>query len=305
MKWVLNPPVHLTNINIDYLYSMKQALSFLFLVVLSFGLHAQEAHSLLWKISGNGMAKPSYIFGTIHLICPSDYLWTDKMEQSFRACSKACFEMDLDDSSVMTAAAVSFIDPTGKKIKDYYTPADYQRLKKFIKDSIGMDISMMQAMKPVALQSIISMRSVKCKDAVSYEETLMKKAKANNMDVVGLEPVSEQINALDDMPADTVAKELLAAITDFTASKTEFSGLIDAYRSQDLTLLYNKITGSKSLDGSINVLLNDRNKRWISRMGDKMHSGPVFFAVGAGHLAGPEGVLALLRKAGYNIQAVN
>lgn len=283
---------------------MKRYLSLLLFVLISIAVHAQDAHTLLWKISGKGMAQPSYIFGTIHLICPNDYLWTDKMEQSFKACRKACFEMDLDDSSVMTAAAVGFIDPSGKKIKDYYAPADYARLKKFMKDSIGMDMFMLQSMKPVALQSIISMRSVKCGNAVSYEETLMKKAKINDMEVIGLEPVSEQMNALDEMPSDTVAKELLESIDDFSSSKKEFAELITAYRSQDLQLLYAKITGSKSLDGSINVLLNDRNKRWISRMTDKMRTGPVFFAVGAGHLAGPEGVLALLRKAGYTVEPV-
>lgn len=283
---------------------MKRYLKLLLFVLVAISTRAQERHSLLWKISGKDMAQPSYVFGTIHLICPSDYLWTDKMEASFKSCRKACFEMDLDDSAVMTAAAVGFIDPSGKKIKDYYTLADYVRLKKFMKDSIGMDMFMLQSMKPVALQSIISMRAVKCTNAVSYEETLMKKARTNDMEVIGLEPVSEQLNALDEMPADTVARELLEAVDGFAESKREFADLITAYRSQDLQLLYAKITGSKSLDGSINVLLNDRNKRWIARMTEKMRTGPVFFAVGAGHLPGTEGVLSLLRKAGYTVEPV-
>ncbi len=295
----------LTNINIAYLYAMKKIL-ILVSVILSLAALAngQEAKTLLWKVSGNGLAKPSYLFGTIHLICPSDYMWTEKMQQSFVACNKVCFEMDLDDEETMTAASVGFIDPSGKKLKDHFKPADYQRLQKFMKDSIGMDMFMLQAMKPIALESIISMKSVKCKDAMSYEETLMKKANEHKMEVIGLEPASEQINALDHMPADSVVISVMELVDSFAKSKREFNELMAAYKAQDLPLLYQKITGVGGVGDGIGVLLNDRNKRWIDRMAVKMKGNAVFFAVGAGHLAGKDGIIALLRHAGYTVEPV-
>src|SRR6478672_9691055 len=53
--------------------------------------------SLLWRITGRGLTKPSYLFGTIHMVCPGDYLWTDAMKKGLAACKKVCFEMDMDD----------------------------------------------------------------------------------------------------------------------------------------------------------------------------------------------------------------
>lgn len=287
-----------------YLYTMKRII----LVAVIIGVHlataAQEAKTLLWRVSGNGLAKPSYLFGTIHLICPSDYVWTDKMQQSLDACNKVCFEMDLDDQETMTAASAGFIDPSGKKMKDYFKPADYQRLQKFMKDSIGMDMFMLQAMKPIALESIITLKTINCKNAVSYEETIMKKAQQDKKEILGLEPASEQISALDNAPADSVAMQVMELVDSFTKSKREFDELIKAYKAQDLPLLYQKITGVGGVGDGIGVLLNDRNKRWIDRMTAKMKGNSVFFAVGAGHLAGSEGIIALLRKAGYKVEPV-
>src|SRR6218665_1169628 len=54
-----------------------------------------DQNSLLWKISGNGLTKPSYVFGTIHLICESDYFWNPVMEEALKATEKICMEMDM------------------------------------------------------------------------------------------------------------------------------------------------------------------------------------------------------------------
>lgn len=260
--------------------------------------------SLLWRISGHGLAKPSYLFGTIHLICPEDYLWTDKMKQSLSACDKVCFEMDLDDTKLMMSASNGFIATDGRKLKDYYTPEQYQQLKKFMKDSVGMDIGMLQQMKPIALESIISMKTTKCMNPVSYEETIMKTAKATEMEVLGLEDPSEQIGALDSMPSDSVAKEVFEGVRDFTKNKKEYNDMVMAYKKQQLTVLYDKITTVKGQGDDMRVLLDDRNKRWIGRMTVKMNKNSIFFAVGAGHLPGKTGVINLLRSAGYKVEAV-
>lgn len=265
------------------------------------GLNEQ---SLLWRISGNGLATPSYLFGTIHLICPEDYLWTDKMKQSLSACDKVCFEMDLDDTKLMMSASEGFIATDGRKLKDYYSPEQYLQLKKFVKDSIGMDIGMLQQMKPIALESIISMKTTKCINPVSYEETIMKTAKETEKEILGLEDPSEQIGALDSMSSDSVAKEVFEEIRDFVKNKKEYNDMVTAYKRQQLTVLYDKITTVKGQGDDMRVLLDDRNKRWIDRMRIKMTKNSIFFAVGAGHLPGKTGVINLLRSAGYKVEAV-
>lgn len=280
-------------------------LSTLFLLLFAGKAGADENDkSLLWRVSGNGLTKPSYLFGTIHLICPDKYLWTNNMKDALAASDKVCFEMDLDDRAVLMEASGGFMDTTGKKLKDYYTAEQYATLKKFIKDSLKMDIGMFQTMKPIALQSLIEMKSTRCKDAISYEERIMQTAKEQGKEVLGLEAASEQISVLGSLPDDTVAQGMLNDIKNFSANRSDYDVLVTAYTQQDLPELYNKIAKTKELGGDMAAFLDDRNKRWIPRMKPIMAHSAVFFAVGAGHLLGDNGVITLLRKAGYKVEPV-
>ncbi len=266
--------------------------------------NGDKSKSLLWRITGKGLAKPSYLFGTIHLICPDDYLWTDAMKNSLSASEKVCFEMDLDDHETMLAASEGLMDTSGKTLKDYFTPEQYRRLKKFVKDTIGMDIFMFQSMKPMALQSVIEMKATQCTMPVSYEETIMKTALADKKEILGLEAPQEQITALESMPADSVARDMMDDIDNFNKSRQEYAELVRAYKNQELPELYRMITASENMGASMGPVLDDRNKRWIPRMAVKMSASSVFFAVGAGHLAGDVGVINLLRKAGYTVEPI-
>jgi uncharacterized protein YbaP (TraB family) len=261
---------------------------------------------LLWRISGKQMAKPSYLFGTMHLICRSDYIWTAAMTTSLDKSEKVCFEMDLDDTNVMVEATSGLIDSTGKKLSDYFTPTQYELLKQYVKDSVGIDISYMEHMKPVALQTLLSAQNSICSDAVSYEDSIMKIAQAAHKEILGLEEAREQLTALESIPTDTVIKELIdIAEHKDDNSETEYKQMVTAYKAQDLAALYKIMIDSKELQEEMGIFLDDRNKRWIPRMTDKMRDSSVFFAVGAGHLWGNNGVISLLRYAGYQVEAVH
>lgn len=257
--------------------------------------------SLLWRINGKNLSQPSYLFGTIHLICANDFLWTRKMQESFNKSEKVCFEMDLDDAGAMMRASMGLMENGGKKLKEYFNDDQYRILEKYVHDSLGMDIGMFEQMKPVALLSMIGTSGVSCENAVSYEDSIMKIAQAGNKEIWGLEDPKEQLDALATLPIDTVIKQIIDAIQNNVSDEKEFGELISAYKTQDLPALYNLLNSSKELKDDLAVFLDDRNKKWIPRMADKMNTNSVFFAVGAGHLYGPNGVIALLRKDGYTV----
>lgn len=261
-------------------------------------------NSLIWMVSGNGLQQPSFLFGTIHLICPQDYIWTKKMKKSFNAAKVVCFEMDLDDRNTMLAAAAGFIDTGNKTLKDYFTSAQYKKLYKFVRDSIGIDINMLPQMKPIALESLISMHVTDCGHAISYEDSIMRMALKAKKHIEGLETPDQQLMALNSIPSDSVVSELLADVDNFNQTKAEFKQLIATYRSQNLQELYNMITGSKGIGQDKSVLLDDRNVQWISKMQQMMQQNPTFFAVGAGHLWGDKGLITLLRSKGYTVEPV-
>ncbi len=287
----------------------KKFISYLLLPFLIFGsCKAKEKpagnNSLLWRISGKGSAKPSYLFGTIHLLCPDDYLWTAAMKASLKSTAEVCFEMDMDDPKVLMAATEGMGENDGKLLKDYFTPEQYNKLATFTKAEFGMDLSAMQQMKPVMLQMLFTTKAVSCAIPVSYEANIMEEAKKQGKEIVGLEAPEEQLAVLNTLKEDSVVDGLMQLTDSFAESKAQYAAMLDAYKKQDLPGLYQQIQGSKELGEDMGAFLNDRNVKWIPRMTKIMKGHPVFFAVGAGHLWGNHGVITLLRKAGYTVEPV-
>lgn len=257
---------------------------------------------LLWQISGKGLTKPSYLFGTIHLICPTDFFWTETMKKSLDKSDKLCLEMDMDDMGVMMTAAAGFMDKTGKKLHEYFTPEQYTLLSNYVKDSLGMNIASFEMMKPIALQSLMAIRSTSCDGAISYEDTIMKVAVNQKKEVMGLETPEEQITALESIPVDSVISGLMDAIENKNDDKKEYAEMVAAYKIQDITKLHSMIVQSEEYGDLTNTLIDVRNKKWIDRMSGMMNKSSVFFAVGAGHLWGDSGVIKLLRAQGYKVE---
>jgi uncharacterized protein len=260
--------------------------------------------SLLWKITGGGMKYPSYVFGTIHMLCQKDYLWTAAMKKSLRSCKEVCFELDMDDPTVMMQVAMGMVDNSGRKLKDYFSPEDYAIVEKFVKDSLRLNIDQFQQMKPAVLQSMFATKALNCKSPVSYETNIMSEAKALKMQVTGLEEPSEQLELFNGMVEDSVVKELVAMAKDYSKERNEYQKMLKAYKQQDLALLYQIIEEGKVAGGTTEQFLDERNEKWIDRMQERMEQKPVFFAVGAGHLWGDKGIIQLLKNTGYTLEPV-
>ncbi len=264
-----------------------------------------EAQSLLWKISGKGLKQPSFLFGTMHLICPADYLWTNAMQQAFKKCKAVCFEMDMDDPQVMMDIALGMMNTSGKTLKDYFTEADYALLVQYLKDSVDVDASLFQQLKPAALLSLFAIPGVQCKEPISYETKLQEMAKKNAKEIIGLEEAKEQIALLDAIPEDTIAAEIISTIiTRKKQDEPDYQTLIAAYKNQNTEALFELIETAEKTGTDLDAFLDERNKNWIPRMEDIVEQRPVFFAVGAGHLWGQNGLIYLLRKTGYTVTAV-
>ena len=169
-----------------------------------------------------------------------------------------------------------------------------------------MDISLVAQMKPVFLQTLMdTKKSMACANAISYEETISKTAESDHKQVLGLETAEEQLKVLETIPTDSVIKDINDQVQgDNEKGQQEYANILAAYMRQDLPSLYNQITTSADAGEDMGPLLDERNKKWIARMSEKMKGTSVFFAVGAGHLYGPNGVISLLRKDGYKVEAI-
>ncbi len=268
-------------------------------------VNAQPAsdHTLLWEISGNGISSPSYLYGTIHIICEEDFNVREKLKEKFKASQKIYLEIDMDDPSMnMKMMQLSMLQ--GKKLSDIFSDSDYHKLNIFFRDTIGMPLTLLNTMKPFVLFSILTLKTLPCSAQESYEMTFVKMAKEQNKEVLGLETIEEQMKIFDDMPDSVQVQMVMRYVNEFDEQRKEFAKMVEDYKRQDLDALYQSIMSSPDIAGSEEVLLFNRNERWIPIIEEAIQKGSVFFAVGAGHLPGANGIIALLRKKGYTVQGV-
>ncbi len=289
---------------------MKKHHAFKFLLVglmlSAIAVHAQAPteDALLWRIEGKGLTAPSYLYGTIHLICPSDFALSDTLKTCLTETDQLTLELDMDDPGMMMAMAKSMGMKEGTELKGLLPAADYERLGKYFKDSVRMNIAPFERAKPFMLVSILLNRVLTCQPQ-SYEMALMGLAKKQKVEVVGLESVEEQMAVFDSIPYTDQAKMVLSLIDSLPQARQEFSKMVAMYKAKDLDGLYAMTVKSTfGVEGNQKVLLTDRNERWIPLIEKQVAQKPTFIAVGAAHLGGATGVVALLRKQGYDVVAV-
>ncbi len=283
----------------------KGVLSCLFILV-AFWVQAQvpTENSLLWEIKTPGIEKPSFLFGTIHLICPVDFSLRDSVKATLARSEQVALEVDMDDPAMMSTMMKSMNMKEGNTLRNLVSATDYTRLAKFYQDSVGVSIAMLEKAKPFVLMGPLFNSILACQPQ-SYEMTLVELATKQKVEVIGIETLEEQMAIFDTIPYKDQVKTLLSMIDSLPQARGEFKQLVSLYKSENINELY-KITEKSSfgMDGNQEIMLFDRNRKWITRIEKIINQKPTFFAVGAAHLGGEKGVIALLRQAGYQIRPI-
>jgi len=291
---------------------MKHLLFYTVSTILFLGCTAQSDQSfvkqkndntLLWEISGNGLKKPSFLFGTFHLLCKDDIHFSDQLKKAMKSVDEVYMELKLDDPSIMLSGMMYMNMKNGKTLESLYTPEEYKRLENYFSDTLKMPMLLFQKAKPYFLVALLYPRMMDCPSPSGVEEELMKIAKDDKKEIKGLETMQFQASVFDSIPYEWQAKELLKNIDSFSVYKNEFETMLNFYKKQQMDSLKTMVGKSEfGSDKYDDLLLNNRNKNWVKQLKEIMKNKSVFVAVGAGHLVGDAGLISLLKKAGYNVE---
>jgi uncharacterized protein YbaP (TraB family) len=292
--------------------NMKKAIFYSLLMVFFLGCKAQKTptfvqqkngNTLLWEVSGNGLEKPSFLFGTFHLLCKQDIHFSDQLKKAVNYSNEIYMELDMDDPSTMLGGLMYMNMRGDTTLADLYTDKEYERLKNYFSDTLKMPLNLLQKAKPYFLVALLYPRMMNCSSPAGVEEELVNLAKEDKKEIQGLETMKFQASVFDSIPYEWQAKELLKNIDSFSVNKEEFETMLDYYKNQNMdsikTMLGKSEFGSDKYD---DLLLNDRNKKWVTKLDSIMKKESVFVAVGAGHLVGDKGLINLLRKQGYTVE---
>ncbi len=278
----------------------------LLIVCLSFlGLiGSAQQKGLLWKITSPKVAKPSYLYGTIHITCDASLAGPTK--KALSETEKLFLELDMDDPGLQMTMMQHMHMTGGKTLKSLLSEEDFKLLDDYMKRNLGMSAVLVNTVKPFMISAMFYPKMIEC-PMQSVEQELMKLSAQSQKEILGLETVNDQLAIFDAIPYEVQIEELIKSVkNDFVNDKAESAKLYETYATQDVELMYklaiesqNKITSEYD-----DVLLDKRNKSWIPVIETQLQKQPSFFAVGAAHLGGPNGVINLLRKAGYKVEVV-
>jgi uncharacterized protein YbaP (TraB family) len=275
------------------------------MLIIGFVANAQKLdNSLLWKISGNGLEKPSYLYGTMHAVCETNI--DDKVMKAFDETNQLYLEVDMDDPNLQASMMGGLMMKDGVTITSLITEEEAKKLDVFLQKNIGFSLKMINTFKPFSISSMYIPKLLDC-PMKAVDTELMNISVAQNEEVFGLETIEDQMAVFDKIPYDVQIEELLkSAETDLKKDKEEMKKMLTIYKSEDIEamLAFTKESENKLASDFEEELLINRNQNWIPIISKVAKEKPTFFGVGAGHLAGDEGVIKLLRKKGFKVEAV-
>ena len=274
--------------------------------------------ALLWRISGPGVSQESYLFGTIHIIPEEDYFLPKGMVAALNDSDEVVFEIDprqmQDPMAIM--GLMSKINMRGDtSLEDLLPKEEYDEVAAYFNAS-GMPFFIFKKMKPLFLsamvgQDIQAMQEGGGMDAAgtkSYELEMTKLAKAADKKITGLETMDFQLSLFDSIPYRGQAEMLYEAVRADKAGENdegenEMDRIVNMYKRKAIAEMAGSISEEgKGISRFEELLLTRRNKSWVPLIEAKIKGdAPKLFAVGAAHLGGEKGVIALLRQEGYTV----
>lgn len=279
-------------------------------------IHAQ----LLYRISGNRLTEPSYILGTCHT---ADVSFVDSipgLRKTMKATKQVYGETDMNAKSEPTTDELDkfILLPKGMTLDSLLSADDMKRLTAFMIDSCKMDSDKVELyfdLKPFPLAIYLSLKcdgfdKTKTSDSgLCFDDYFQKEALAQGKEIGGLETANLQYKLICEHFSLNRQKELLMCMVNNHKRPEEKGGTLKTYYSQDLDAIWREFNDNIDEDCGYTSqetveMLGVRNLAWMKKIPSVMNQKPTLFVVGVLHLPGSAGVLNLLRKAGYTVEAV-
>ncbi|HUP12452.1 MAG TPA: TraB/GumN family protein, partial [Niastella sp.] len=195
----------------------------------------QLDNTLLWKISGNGLSRSSYLYGTMHVLCAGDATVSDSLKLAIKYADQIYFELDMDNMGEMLGAMKYLRMNDGKKLSELLTKEEYARVETYFKNNaVPLPLTMMNRFKPYFISSLIGEQMMTCSQKNGMEELIMRESKQYHKEIKGLETTEFQASIFDSIPYEKQAKDLVSYIDSIDSYKAVTMEMVEVYRQQDL-----------------------------------------------------------------------
>lgn len=285
---------------------MQKNLLLVVLLLFLYGCGDSYEKTTLWKIEGNGLSAPSYLFGTIHIGC--NLKLRKKVLRALEETDVLVLEVDPKDYWDDSETEEEFIQiPDGKSLRDYMSADEYSLVREYLFDMLEFDLDYYATAHPIQLGVTTVPPELRCYEHDSYERVLADAAYESEKETGGLETTEFQRETIATASVEEHVNYLIkAAKSGKPTSSDPLRMLVIHYKNQDLDGLSRIIFSDKYFKSyrMNETLLDKRNANWIPKIDSMVHKKPSLVAVGVGHLIGEKGLIKLLEEQGYELTPV-
>lgn len=259
-----------------------------------------KENSVLWKIEHPNLEKASYVYGTLHMMCESDFNIPEKVTLVMNEVEDLALEVNISDPAEMKS--IQSMMASAKPVSQEVSKEQFQKLNALIQEKLGVPLKQIDSYGLSTINMIMASKMLPC-DTLKYMETeLIQIATAKGLTINSLETGETQMKYINKgYPSSFAYQQILL----FDKYKSDFRKTIHFYKDEDLTQAVALLTKEEYMDANaIEYILTRRNEDWVAKMPEMMKTKQTLFAVGAAHLVGDQGILNLLIKKGYTVTAV-
>ena len=286
--------------------------------LLTFTLKSQ---SLLWIIEGNGLKKPSYMYGSLHTICKKDFKWDRKLNAVCDYTKQVYFEIDVDNLfEYFRFKKLDKVQDENYSLRQYYSDDDYNLVERYFKDSLHVNLDKKSNRSPLFLMTNYTGKVFKqvCRNRYSYEAEFARLFPAGSLllentgRIFGLETAAERDRIINQLPYERQANLLLEQIKSIYEMNVDksvidfgYNEMVKLYFEMDIDKIHSFTVQDSQNDDYHKVIIDDRNLLWLGKIPAIASQKSTLFVVGAAHLGGEKGLVNLLKQQGFTVRPLS
>ncbi|MBL6449531.1 TraB/GumN family protein [Fulvivirga sp. 29W222] len=271
-------------------------------------INDNNTHAVLWKISGNGLSKPSYLYGIVNFLPKKEYSVPRKVKNAMKDCEVFATKLISDNSSQKKFNKAVRI-PNDGWINDYLTDDELNQLRLLLmmrfdvrEHAYHFNYSRLQPIILVTTTTALNLD----KNIIFPEEELSDIARKNKMTTKGLGTIQEEINAFEKFPIKDQVEALKYTVNNFEQHLKNYDQLVKFYIEEENLEKVKEETLKATNESKPfqQYYYSERVKNWYPEIKKTIQNNSTFFALGAPFLSGKGGLIQMLKQEGFEVQPI-
>jgi uncharacterized protein YbaP (TraB family) len=276
--------------------------------ILASGAAAQtRGRTFLWKVQSGGSVM--YLAGSVHALTADAYPLNPAYQRAFDASSALVEEIDLAEADPLSGGLgllAKGMYQDGRTFSSAVSRQTVTLVQEKLKNT-PLALDLIQPMKPWMVMLMIE--ALGSQDAgldpeLGLDKHFYNLATDGRKQVIGLETAESQIDRFDKMPEAMQEQMLRSELAEMDTEKSSLRSILTAWQTGDAAAIEKMLLASFTTNpAAYTSLITERNRNWMPQLETCLRrSSPCFVIVGAAHLVGPQGLLAMLQQKGYRVE---